>query len=289
MRTKNIVILLVFLFIGTGVQAQFWKKIKNRAKEAAEEMVLNKTAEKAAEETDKTMDKIFDMDFGKKQSKIDPAILQNTYEYNWRYTLEMQHKKGAMKINYLLREGGTDFGSSFEMDQGTELMNGMLMVMDEPAGVTAILMERNGKKFGQVIPSMTDNILDMQEEEQENPMDEFEFKEIGTKDILGYECQGFQMENEDVIMTMYVAFDTPVSFNQLAAGQNSKRLPKSFDPKWLDKIGENSLMMEMDMVNKKKSKQSAKMTCVALDEELTSINMAEYEFPQVEMQEQMED
>lgn len=288
MRTKKIVALLLFLFIGIGAQAQFWKKIKERAREAAEETVLNKTADKAAEKTDKTLDKIFDMDFGKK-SKIDPAILQNTYEYNWKYTLEMQHKKGAMKINYLLKEGGTDFGSSFEMDQGAEVINSMLMIMDEAAGVTAILMERNGKKFGQVMPSITDDIIDMEEKEQENPMNEFEFKKIGTKEILGYECQGFQMENEDVLTTMYIAFDTPVSFNQLAAGQNSKRLPKGFDPKWMDKIGDNSLMMEMDMVNKKKPKQSAKMTCVALDEELTSINMAEYEFPQVKMQEQRED
>jgi len=288
MRTKKIVTLLLFLFIGIGAQAQFWKKIKERAREAAEETVLNKTADKAAEKTDKTLDKIFDMDFGKK-SKIDPAILQNTYEYNWKYTLEMQHKKGAMKINYLLREGGNDFGSSFEMEQGTEIMSGMLMVIDESAGVTAILMERNGKKFGQVMPSMTDEILEKVEEEQQNPVNEFEFKEIGTKEILGYECQGFQMENDDVIMTMYLAFDSPVSFNQLAAGQNSKRLPKGFDPKWLDKIGDNSLMMEMDMVNKKKPKQSAKMTCVALEEELTSINMSEYEFPQVKMQKQMED
>ena len=288
MKTKNIITMLLFLFIGISAQAQFWKKIKDRAKEAAEETVMNKTAEKAAEKTDKTLDKIFDMDFGK-TSKVDPAILQNTYEYNWRYTLEMQHKKGAMKINYLLREGGTDFGSSFEMDQGTQIMGGMLMVMDEAAGVTAILMERNGKKFGQVMSSLTDEIIDLQEKEQENSMDEFEFKEIGTKVILGYECQGFQMENEDLIMTMYVAFDTPVSFNQLAAGQNSKRLPKGFDPKWLDKIGDNSLMMEMGVVNKNKPKENMKMSCVALEEESIFIDMSEYEFPQIKMEEQVDE
>jgi len=286
MKTKNIITILVFLFIGMGAQAQFWKKIKDRAKDAAEETVLNKTAEKAAEKTDKTLDKIFDMDFGK-SSKVDPAILQKSYEYNWKYTLQMQHKKGNMNINYHLREGGTDFGSTFEMDQSTEVMNGMFMVMDESAGVTAILMERNGKKFGQVMSSLTDKVSEIAE--QENTMSDAEFKEIGTKEILGYECQGFQMENEDVIMTMYVAFDTPVSFNQLAAGQNAKRLPKGIDPKWMDKIGDNSLMMEMDVVNKKKPKQSTTMTCVALEENPMSIYMSEYEFPQVQMQEQMED
>jgi len=285
-KLKSIASLFVFLFLGMSAQAQFWKKLKDRAKDAAEETVLNKTADKAAEKTDKTLDKVFDMDFGK-SSKVDPAILQQTYEYNWKYTLQMKHKKGDMSINYHLREDGTDFGSTFEMDQGTEMMSGMFMVMDQAAGVTAILMERNGKKFGQVMSSVTDKVLDIAEEE--NTIQDYEFKEIGTKEILGYECQGFQMENEDVVMTMYVAFDTPVSFNQVAAGQNAKRLPKGIDPKWMDKIGDNSLMMEMDVVNKKKPKQSTTMTCVALEENPMSIYMSEYEFPQVQMQEGMQD
>jgi len=287
-KIKSFITLSVFLFLGMTAQAQFWKKIKDRAKEAAEETVLNKTSDKAAEKTDKALDKVFDMDFGK-TSKVDPAILQKSYEYEWKYTLQMQHKKGNMNLNYHLREEGGDFGSTFEMDQGTELMKGMFMVMDQTAGVTAILMERNGKKFGQVLPSMTDDIVEVMEKNQKNPTEDFEFKEIGTKEILGYECQGFQMENEDVVMTMYVAFDTPVSFNQMAAGQNAKRLPKGFDPKWLDKIGDNSLMMEMDVVNKKKPKQNAKMVCVALEQEPMLVDMSEYEFPQVEMQKQMEE
>lgn len=281
MKAKKIVVVLAFLFIGTGAQAQFWKKLKKRAEQAAEETVMRKAEEKAAQETEKAFDKVYDMDFGK-QSKVDPAILRNTYEYNWKYTMQMQHKKGVMNMNYFLREGGTDFGSSFEMDQGTELMNGMFIIMDETAGVTAILMERNGKKFGQVLKSPTDDIIDMAEEQ--NQINDYEFKEIGTKEILGYECQGFQMENEDVTMTLYLAMNTPVSFNQLAAGQNAKRLPKGFDPKWLDKIGDNSLMMEMDVVNKKKPKHSAKMVCVSLEEESKYIDMSEYEFPQVQMQ-----
>ncbi len=289
MKTRTIVTLIAFLLMGTSINAQFWKKVKDRAKEAAEETVLNKTAEKAAEKTDKTMEKIFDMDFGKNQSKIDPAILQNTYEYNWKYTLQMQHKKGNMNMSYYLRDGATDFGNKLEMDDTTQAMDGMFMIMDQAAGVTAILMERNGKKFGQVMGSPLDDIIDLQEQEEENQIDDYEFKEIGTKEILGYKCQGFQMENEDVLMTMYLAFDTPVSFNQIYAGQNSQRLPKGFDPKWLDKIGDNSLMMELNMVNKNKAKQNVKMTCVALEEESIYINMSEYEFPQLQMQEQIED
>lgn len=283
---KSIVTLLVFLFLGMTAQAQFWKKIKDRAKEAAEETVMRKAEEKAAQETEKAFDKVFDMDFGKEASNIDPAILQGTYTYSWKYTLQMQHKQGAMNLHYYLREDGTDFGNKFEME-GREIMPGMFMVFDQAAGVTAILNERNGKKFGQIMSSPTDDLAAVVE--AENPLSDAEFKEVGTKTILGYECQGFEIENSDMRMTMWVAFDTPVSFNQVYAGTSDNRLPKGFDRKWLDKIGDNSLMMEMDMINKKKPKKSAKMTCVALEQEDVIIDMSEYEFPQVEMQEQAEE
>lgn len=135
-------------------------------------------------------------------------------------------------------------------------------------------MNNGGQKTGTVMSNP-----DIAEaSSQESDMGDYEFKEIGTKEILGYTCQGFQMESDDTKMTMYVAFDIPVSFDNMYSGNNAKQLPKGFDPKWLDKIGDNSLMMEMDFVNKKKSKQSAKMTCVALENEPLTVNISEYDF-----------
>jgi len=44
--------------------------------------------------------------------------------------------------------------------------------------------------------------------------------------------------------------------------------------------------MEMDFQNKKRPKQSAKMRCVALERAPMTINIAEYEFPQLKEQRQ---
>ncbi len=276
MKTKNIITIVLFLFLGVNSQAQFWKKIKDRAKDAAEETVLNKTSEKAAEKTDKTMEKIFDMDFGKGMSTIDPSVLPESYTYTWRYTLQMEHKKGSMAIDYFLRENGTDYGSKLMMQQ-KNVTTGMLMIMDPARGTTTILMDMGGQKTGQVIASPQEKLEELV---QEDVPTDYDFKEIGTKEILGYTCQGFQMENEEAIITMYVASNTPVSLNQVY-GNDSKRLPKGFDPKWLDRIGENSLMMEMDFKNKKKPKQSSKMRCIALEESPLEIVISAYQFPQL--------
>ncbi|MGB5435017.1 MAG: hypothetical protein WBM98_03925, partial [Maribacter sp.] len=87
MKTKTIVLLLLFMGMGLTTQAQFFKKLKERAKDAAEETILRKSEQKVAQETDQTMEKIFNMKLGKGKM-VDPSVLPPSYEFNWRYTLE---------------------------------------------------------------------------------------------------------------------------------------------------------------------------------------------------------
>jgi len=59
-RTRTQLLILIFVFAGKSLHAQFFKKIANRAAEAAEETVLQKVDEKTTRKTSKTMDTIFD-------------------------------------------------------------------------------------------------------------------------------------------------------------------------------------------------------------------------------------
>lgn len=272
------ILILFFLAVGAKSEAQFFKKIAKSAEHAAERAVLKKTEQEASKKTDKALDGIFNMEIGGMVggSNMDPSLLPEDYSYEWRYTLQTEHKRGSMTMHYYLKEDGIDFASRMEMQQQT-MMSGMLMVIDPALNATTILMNSNGKKHGQIISTPE---IDLEEMSNENSMEGYEFKEIGTKEILGYTCQGFQIENEETKMTMYVAFNTPVSLNKVY-GSDPKRLPKGFDPIWLDKISENNLMMEMDMQNKKKPKQSAKMRCVALERDPMTIDISEYDFTQL--------
>lgn len=60
MKTRTLFIAIAFLFIGSNVQAQFWKKITKSAEKAAERAVIRKTAEKVNKETERAMDTIFE-------------------------------------------------------------------------------------------------------------------------------------------------------------------------------------------------------------------------------------
>lgn len=259
----------IFLFTTTVTQAQFLKKLKERAQQKVEQIVIEKTSEKAAQQVEKKLDKLFNMDPNKPQ--VDPKILPEHYKFDWKYSLKMTSKQGSFDMIYYLKPEAKYFGSQPQL-QNNLVTDGMFMVMDQGLSIMTIFMDSNEKKSGHVMP-IPDNLED---DTTENNFDNTTFKEVGTKNILGYQCQGFEMENDEVKMTMYVYFDSPVSFNQVFGG-NTNGMPKGFNPKWLGKA-ENSIMMEMDFVNKRKKKYSAKMTCVGFEKKSKTIQINDYEF-----------
>ncbi len=56
-----------------------------------------------------------------------------------------------------------------------------------------------------------------------------------------------------------------------------KTTPEGFDPKWLEKA-ENSIVMETEMIHKKRTKYNTKMTCVALEKAPKTLVVSDYEF-----------
>jgi len=267
-------IVITFLVFASQLSyGQFLKKLKKQAERAVEEVVLRKTADKAAQMAEKGMDKIFNIDLA--GPRIDPKTLPKSYDFEWKYTLQMTHKKGNMNMTYYLKPNAKYFGSQPELEQN-QMTNGMFMIFDEGLDIMVILMENEDVKSGYALKNPTDNIENRSEEDDVPSMEDYTFKELGTKTILGYKCQGFQMENEELKMTMYVALDAPVSFNQVYGG-HVKTKPKGFNPKWMEK-SENTIVMEMDMVSKKKKKFSAKMTCIALKKAPKTITLSDYEF-----------
>jgi len=269
---KLIFTITIALFLCQFSQAQFLKKLKRKAKQTVEKVVINKTADKASQITSSGLDKVFNMDLS---GQVDPDILPSSYDFTWKYTLEMKHRQGDMRLNYYLKPGAKYFGSQPEL-QGNTMANGMFMVMDQELEVMTIFMESKNGKSGQVVKSPTTDTEDVVNENI-SKTDDYSFTKIETKTILGYECQGFKMDNNEFTMTMYFALDAPVSFNQVYGGMQTQNIPKDFDPKWLEKV-ENSIMMEMQMTHKKKKKYNITMNCVALEKTTKTITINDYEF-----------
>ena len=209
-----------------------------------------------------------------------PKPASGSYRFEWKYVLKIEsaetrkHKEvGDMKMTYYLTRNSTTFASTFDMGgKNPSGMDTMLMIMDFDIGTSMILMEMDGQKIIQEMPSILSQ--DIEETTEGQSVKDYTIVKTDTKTILGYHCQGFKVTSKDGVIHLYIAKDAPVSFTNAMAG-NSKFKPKGFNPKWLKEF-KNGLMLEMDFVSSKKKKHNMKMTCVALVKEPLTIHLSEY-------------
>lgn len=203
-----------------------------------------------------------------KASKVE---LPETYNFDYIYQLKMTHKKGVMDLDYYLKKDAKYFGfDSSEMAKGSKGTK-MFSVIDAELEVVAMFMEMMGKKMVQKTGVKTSGF-----NAEEDDMANYDVKQIASKTINGYECEGFVSENDKQIITFYITDDVDVSFNQVFGDSNAKNLPKGFDADFMKKYAENGLMMEMIYEDKKKSKNNITMLCTGLEKTDFSIDTSAY-------------
>ena len=277
---KTILLTFSVSIIFTGsLNAQFLKKLQKSVERGVEKAVLKKTEEVAADKTEEGMDKLLNMEFMnmydekfKTGEAVDPSILPDHYDFEWKYTMQINTTQGAISMDYYLSPNAEYFGMKPDLSD-QEVTGNMVMVMDVERNVTTMFMDMGDTKMA--MPTAIPLDIDVEDTDLDET-GEYVFEEIGTKEILGKTCQGFRMENEEMKVVIYSMLDAPVSFNQVF-GSDAQKMPKGFDPKWLEKM-ENSLVMEMTYTDKAKSVNATKMECVALNKEAFVISKNDYQF-----------
>lgn len=195
--------------------------------------------------------------------------IQDVYDFDYTYKLKMTTKKDEVQFDYYLKKDADYFGFLLPMvNKGQEGME-IFTVMDNNYNVSAMFMEIAGRKIVQKTKLKLDDIKT--DEDNSN----FTIKEIGSKNILGYNCQGFIVEDKDSHITIYITNEAPISFNKVwDTGKN--KMPKGFDPEWVKKYSKSGLVMKMHYVDKKKPKNNTSMNCIGLDKTDFSINTSDY-------------
>jgi len=84
--------------MGTGLQAQFWKKLGQRAADAAEETVMRKVEDKSMEKTEKAMDTILNADKKLKKKKRGTNNESNDTVYQEEYENEEEMQDGPRAV-----------------------------------------------------------------------------------------------------------------------------------------------------------------------------------------------
>ncbi|HSI70909.1 MAG TPA: DUF4412 domain-containing protein [Gillisia sp.] len=267
---KNLILATVLIaFAAMPLQAQFLKKLKQNVENRVEQVVINKTADKAAAETDKSMENLMNLDFKNSGfamgfEQVDPAEIPDSYDFEWNYVMSFTTAQGDMEMEYFLKKDAPYFGVYVPQ-------NDSYMVMDHSKNMNVMYLNSGESKMLMAtrIPEPTSGDLAKQEDYNED----FNFKKIGDKKILGYNCTGFQGENKDTVFTFYITTEADISFNDIYKSNNSQ-LPKGFDPEWI-KDGKG-LMMQMIMEGKKNAKENVTMTCTKLEKKPFSIQKSDY-------------
>ena len=268
---KKLICLLTALILAVpGAEAQFFKKLKKKVQEKVENAVTENVSDKAASEAEKSLNDLWETDFKNSAisfgaERVDPASIPATYDFSWEYQMKMSTSEGEVEMIYLIKENAPYIGIKIPQAQN------MVTVLDNANEMTVMYMDSGENKM---VMASKINASSAEAEETGNPYENMEMKKIGTKEILGYECQGYQTENDEHIYKFYVTDEAGISFTDLVQ-TNQKNVPEGFDAEWLQD-GEG-LLMEMQMEDKKNPARSASMTCTGIEKKPFVIKTANYQ------------
>lgn len=263
---KTIKFLLIMLISCTVTQgnAQFLKKLKKSAQEAAERTVERKVEKKTERETEKTFDSIFDNKRGVfNEKKEAPA---EAYAFTHAYEMDIISEKDTTHVTYYLTNVDEFMGSAIQMKENEQ----MITVMDLPRKTAYNFMDFGANK------SMMSIGIDF-EKVAENQTDKDVLIEAtgNTKDILGYECEEYQVAGEDFKGTIWVTHEAEISFSD-AFGKTKKNKNQGVNQAWMGMV--EGLTMEMNMTDTSKKKPKIiKMQCTRVDPTDYIIYTSDYE------------
>lgn len=275
MKTRNkflVFVVLFSIFFTQNTKAQFLKKLKKRVEQKVENVLVEKTSDKAAEKASNSLDKVFEINpfgTGNGNSKIPASEIPNSYTFSWKYSMKMTTKDGEITFDYFLQPGEPYFGFEMPTMDDQKVMSNMFMVMDN--NIKAIIMYMQSDKNSMMMINGMPDDLDLEEVADESAS--FNYEILPNKKIMGYNCKGVKATNQEYEITMYATTDAPVSFNDIYKNKKSN-IPDGL--KKYFKENEHSLMLEMKMIDKKKSKMNATMECIGLEEVLKTINKSDY-------------
>jgi hypothetical protein len=277
--------------------AQFFKKLKKKAKDAVERTVLERTDKEVSKGTDRAIDSITQGKKGKKTPKSIGETEKNTptkkqtdaknkamqqkmaglfggkdlngvpdiYTFSYKATMKITTRKDETEIQYWMEPDQRYFGNWQE--QGT---TNSISIMDMENKMVVMFMDDGERKSAMKMPVGKKMMEKMAKKmEQKSNSDDVQVTPIGNKTILGYTCQGYQITSKEGISKIWLTDEAPVGF--LVGMGQAESIPTTGLP-----IGNNTMFMEMQFESAKKKKDNFSMLCTELVQEDLILVKADY-------------
>lgn len=183
-------ITLLFLLTSVSTNAQFWKKLKDKA--------TQKVEQKVDKETDKMLDKAIDGN----PEKAKKSQQTSSYIFTGSVTLEVTSNGETANFSVLFNKSKEVFCMHMNAGDGQNIYN----VISPKGGV--VFMNASGMKIKKSLPSDQFSHLDYADKIPKKS----EFTKTGSsKTILGYFCEEYQYKNEGSTVSAWVTKNFPIT------------------------------------------------------------------------------
>jgi hypothetical protein len=278
-----------------NAEAQLLNRLKKKAKQAAEQKAEEKLTEQVEQAAQRAVERSWNSIFGEITPDSSNGMqlpftigsnvkTEDAYHFNTISTMEIQSVRTDGKAEppvIMAMHFGDDVmytGTRFESEEMQKQEGDLFIIYDFKNAAMLMLMSNENDRFSfaydwkQDFGSAESDSL-YQEEVDWDQVDEWQnYKKIGSKNILGYSCDGYRSETDRERIEVWVSRDTEFGINNLfQAHANAKQLK--------GKIPEDypqGMIMEMlneDLVNGRKTT----MKVIDIDKNAdVSYSMADY-------------
>lgn len=207
-----------------------------------------------------------------KKHDVTASDLKDSYEFDWELETEMQlntKRNDAIQMVFLMNQNANYQATRMIMED-TKNSGVSTMLFDMDLKSMIMFMEAQGQKFLQIYP-FSDPVKTAENKSN------YKITDLPSKTIIGYNCSGLQFEDDRYIMKVYHTKEAKIKLsNFLNFGTQKPSDFPNVDPEVVNQFS-NGLILEMDIIDKKKSKNNVNIIAKSLKNKKTSIKKAEYQ------------
>lgn len=247
------IILTAILVCGLteNVDAQLLKRLKNKVENKAKDKINQKIDEKLEAVANKMVDRTWNSIFGPETGTYDePSSSGSTRSlpfspnshvktedhYNFRSlsvmeivsTDESGKTEKPLYMKMYLGEKDSYTGTAFT---GGDMEDEVFLVYDLENEAMIMLMESEEGKFS--FAYEWDQLLDEEDGDEAYSEEDYEenyagYTSLGTKTILGYECEGYRSETEEQITDIWISKDPNLGYKKMIDANSNTRFLRGF-------------------------------------------------------------
>lgn len=236
----------ISLAFNHDAEAQILNRLKKKAQDAAERKAEEKLAEQVERAAEQMVERSWNSIFGQLPedstsgfalpfSMSSDITTEEEYFFNTVTTMEIQtiDKNGESEPPLIMKMHFNDdaqyTGTKFEGEEMEKEEGELFLIYDFHHSAMLMLMENEEDKFSFAYKwnqSFADTLEASEEEIDWDEVDEWQnYKKIGTKTVLGYNCDGYRSETESENIEIWISRDVEYGMNNLFhANANAKQL-----------------------------------------------------------------